>query len=389
MTILIFLLVLFVLVLVHEFGHFIMAKKTGMRVDEFGIGFPPKLFGVKKGETEYTFNLFPIGGFVKIAGEDGSEATSVASDPVRREAEDHPMSQGDEGEGGTHSKNNGGLFTEKSRWAQSLVLVAGVTMNILFAWFLFALALGIGVQTAVDEGEVTNAAELVVTEVLPDSPASEAGLPQGAVITGVYGNSGPIETLRPSSFSELTERSTGEELTVSYLYGGTEGEVVLTSETGLIDEDRERYAVGIALSMVETVSKPIHTAVYEGLLITIRSLRDITVGISGLIWDALRFKADFSQVAGPVGIVGLVGEASAFGITTLLMFTAFISLNLAIINLLPFPALDGGRLLFVIIEGIKGSPLNVRYVQVLNTIGFALLILLMVAVTYNDISRIW
>jgi regulator of sigma E protease len=106
------------------------------------------------------------------------------------------------------------------------------------------------------------------------------------------------------------------------------------------------------------------------------------------VWGAVQFKADLSQVAGPVGIVGLVGEASSFGITALLLFTAFISLNLAIINLLPFPALDGGRLLFVIIEAVKGSPINPRYVQTLNTVGFALLILLMVAVTYNDIARI-
>jgi regulator of sigma E protease len=117
-------------------------------------------------------------------------------------------------------------------------------------------------------------------------------------------------------------------------------------------------------------------------------LRDISVAISKLAWNALQFKANLSQVAGPVGIVSLVGEASSFGLTALLMFTALISLNLAIINVLPFPALDGGRLLFVIIEGIKGSPINSSYVHVLNTIGFSLLILLLAAVTWHDIARI-
>jgi len=117
-------------------------------------------------------------------------------------------------------------------------------------------------------------------------------------------------------------------------------------------------------------------------------LKDITIGISQLLWDVVHFNADFSQIAGPVGIVGLVGEASAYGMTTLLMFTAFISLNLAVINILPFPALDGGRLLIVGIEGVRRKPINPKVVGALNAVGFILLILLMVAVTWNDIARI-
>ncbi len=159
MTILLFFGVLFVLILVHEWGHFITAKKTGMRVDEFGIGFPPKLFGVKRGETEYTMNLLPIGGFVRIFGEDAAGAAESA---------DYARS-----------------FIARPKWAQAIVLVAGVTMNVLFAWFLFAIVLMVGLPTAVDEATATPEARLVVASVLPGSPADLAGVPAGAVVTSL------------------------------------------------------------------------------------------------------------------------------------------------------------------------------------------------------------
>lgn len=364
MTILTFLLVLFVLVLVHELGHFIVAKLAKMRVDEFGIGFPPKLFGVRKGETEYTFNLLPIGGFVKIFGED---AVGVEGTPESDRA-----------------------FTAKNKWAQAAVLVAGVSMNVLFAWLLFSIALGLGVQTAVDELNAGPDANLMITGIVPGSPAESAGLPHGAVLTGISAEGVTLaeHELTPSSFSAFVEEFSDEQLVVSYRYGGEELTTTLGTTEGLFPDEPSRPAVGIALSLVEIASRPFFTAITEGFTLTLTSLKNITVGISSLLYDAIRFKADFSQVAGPVGIVGLVGEASAFGITSLLMFTAFISLNLAIINLLPFPALDGGRLLFVAIEAVKGSPIKPKYVQILNTTGFALLILLMIAVTYNDILRL-
>jgi len=156
----------------------------------------------------------------------------------------------------------------------------------------------------------------------------------------------------------------------------------------VLEEAVDRHALGVALAMVEVVSKPIHVAFVDSAVQTVVALKDITIGISALLWDAVRLEADLSTVAGPVGIVGLVDDASALGFTTLLMFTAFISLNLAVINILPFPALDGGRLLFVAIEALKGSPINPRYVYALNLAGFVLLLLLMAVVTWNDIARI-
>lgn len=359
MSILIFLAVLFVLVLVHEWGHYITAKLTGMRVDEFGIGFPPKLFGIKKGETEYTFNALPIGGFVKILGED-----EVVDGPDRERS-----------------------FGGKRKWAQALVLVAGVTMNVLFAWFLFSGAYMAGVTQMVDEHSASAQARLLVTDVLPGAPADEASLARGATITAVTRGGESLTMLTPSAFSEFVAQG-GEPVEIAYTQSGELFLTQVVPETGVITADPERAAIGVALALVDEVSYPFFSAIGAGFSHTIDSTVQIAVGIVSLIRDAIIGQADLSQVAGPVGIVGLVGEASAFGFSALLMFTAFISLNLAVINLLPFPALDGGRLLFVGIEAVTGRPMPVRATQIMNTVGFALLILLMVVVTWNDIARL-
>lgn len=360
MSILIFLAVLFVLVLVHELGHFAVAKWTGMRVDEFGIGFPPKLFGIRKGETEYTFNLFPVGGFVKIYAEDG------APDGVLTE----------------------GAFVSKSKWAQAAVLVAGVTMNVLLAWVLAALVFAIGVRTSVSEAEATESAQLFVTQVLVDGPAYEAGLPAGAVVEAVQAGGDTLESLTPSAFSSFVQDHADEVHTIMYTLNDEVHTVSVTPETRVIEDRPDQAVVGIALSQIDIVKRSFSESLVEATRYVARGLKDIFLGLVGLVGGAITGEADLSQVAGPIGIVGLVGEASAYGITTLLMFTAFISLNLAVINILPFPALDGGRLVMVAIEAVKGSPIDPRSAALVNTIGFFILIFLMVAVTWNDILRL-
>ena len=362
MSILIFLGVLFLLVLVHEWGHYITAKLTGMRVDEFGIGFPPKLFGIKKGETEYTINALPIGGFVKIYGED-AEAMH---------------------ESGDYSRS----FTGKSKWAQALVLIAGVSMNIIFAWLLFSSAFMWGIEKAVDEGEASADARLIVTDILPDGPASDATLPRGVFVTAVSRSGESLESLTPSAFSEFVSRDSVTPVQIAYTKGDEFFIASIVPEAGVIKDEPTRPAIGVALTLVDRVSYPFVSAVQKGFLHTIESTKLTAIGIITLIKDAFIGQADFSQVAGPVGIVGLVGEASAFGFSALLMFTAFISINLAVINLLPFPALDGGRLLFVGIEAITRRPMPVKATQVMNTVGFFLLIGLMLVVTWNDISKL-
>lgn len=367
MSIVIFFAVLFVLILVHEWGHFIVAKKNGIRVDEFGIGFPPKLFGIKKGETEYSFNMLPVGGFVRIFGENAEDAAADA-------AAHRDISRS---------------FVAKSKWIQAAVLVAGVVMNVLFAWLLFSLVFAIGVPTAVEEQNATESAELVVSDVIDGSPAYKAGLTPGAVITGVRAGLDTDTILYPSSFSAFTEDRVGVEMEVAYKIGDTEMTATLIPEVGIIADKPDQPAVGVALALVDTVRMAPHVAVWEGLKTTVSGLGAITVGLGSLFADSVRGEADMSSIAGPVGIIGLVGDAAEFGFASLMMFTAFISLNLAIINLLPIPALDGGRLMFVAIEAIRRKAVDPVWFARVNFVGFALLMLLMVAVTVSDVSKLF
>lgn len=361
MSVIIFFAVLFVLVLVHEWGHFIVAKKTGMRVDEFAIGFPPKLFSIKRGETEYTINLLPIGGFVRIFGEN----LDTAKDTL-----DQPRS-----------------FAARPRWAQALVLVAGVTMNIILAWFLFAATFMIGVPTAVEEAAATNGAELYIAGVLPGS-ALEGEVSGGSKVTAVSSAEDTLTTLTPSAFSEYIQAHAEQAVTLEITSGKKTKTVTVTPEYGVIADDASKAAIGVSLALVETVQQPFFSALSAASVATVDGLRDISVGLYSLLRDTVHGTADFSQVAGPVGIVGMVGDAASLGITTLLTFMALISLNLAVINMLPMPALDGGRLLFVAFEAVTRRAINPVWAGRLNLVGFVLLMLLMVIVTWNDIARL-
>lgn len=365
MSIFLFLLVLFVLVLVHEWGHYITAKKTGMRVDEFAIGFPPKMFGIKKGETEYNFNLLPIGGYVKIYGENAEEAEAAQADADAHRA-----------------------FGARPKWAQALVLVAGITMNILFAWLLFTITLAVGVPTAVSEAQATPNAKLIVAGTLKNAPA-DGKLPVGSEIVQAMSGSDTLAKPTPASFSEFVTAHAPSPVTIEYKQKDALHSVVLTPTTGLVAGNPSKYIVGTSLSLVDIQKESIPTAVVEGLKMTYHGTYSIAAGLLALIRDSFIGKADFSAVAGPVGIVGMVGDAASYGLTPLLTFTAMISLNLAVINLLPFPALDGGRLVFVAIEAITKRRVPPNWTGWTNLIGFVILMILMAAVTFNDISRLF
>ncbi|OGG67310.1 hypothetical protein A3I99_03780 [Candidatus Kaiserbacteria bacterium RIFCSPLOWO2_02_FULL_45_11b] len=362
MSILIFFLVLFVLILVHEWGHFIAAKKTGMRVDEFGIGFPPKLFGVKKGETEYTFNALPIGGFVRIFGENPAALEDIDGDKAR-------------------------AFGSRPYWAQAVVLVAGVTMNVIFAWFLFLVTFMIGVPTLVEEATAGPKASLYVSAILPDSPLS-GQLPAGSSILSLTSPTSELTDPKPTTFSEFIQAQAGVPVDITYTFGDESGVVTVTPQAGLIPGNEEKVAVGVELAMVETKSYTVWGAITASLQATYSGLVNIAVGLTTLLVDSVMGTADLSQVAGPIGIVGMVGDAATFGIVALLTFTAMISLNLAVINMLPIPALDGGRLLFVVFEAITRKPINPVWMGRVNLVGFALLMLLMILVTWSDISKL-
>ncbi len=362
MSIIIFLGVLFVLVLVHEWGHYITAKWTGMRVDEFGIGFPPKVWGFKRGETTYTINALPIGGFVKILGENGSVEEVLSESDKNR------------------------TFNARPKWAQALVLIAGVTMNVIFGWLLIVSILLMGTAVQVAEDEASERATLTITNVLPESPA--AALPIGATITGAERNGTRLATLTPSAFSTFVGMSS-DPVTITYTEGNdTTASVTVSPQTGLVAESPERAIIGVQTALIEERQYSAPEAVVEASRQTIDMLSAITVGLIDLLGNVITGSADFSQVAGPVGIVEHVGEAASFGLSSLLFFTAVISFNLAVINLLPIPALDGGRLVFVAIETVTRRPINPVWSTRLNIFGFVLLMLLMVVVTYNDIIKL-
>lgn len=363
MSVIIFLLVLFLLVLVHEWGHYITAKLTGMRVDEFAIGFPPKLFGIKKGETEYTFNALPIGGFVRIFGENPDADQEESPDKSR-------------------------AFGSRPYWAQAVVLIAGVTMNVIFAWMLFTATFMVGVPTQVEEATASEQAVLYVSGVMDNSPAA-GNIPVGAEVTKLQVGEAVLDNPTPTSFSEFIKDHSSESIEVSYRFDNTDSVALVSPTTQIIPDDADKAAVGVSLVMVETQSMSILGSAAAAAKMTYDGLIGISTGLYTLIVQSVKGTADFSQVAGPIGIVGMVGDAAAFGLTTLMTFTAMISLNLAVINMLPIPALDGGRLVFVAIEAITRKPINPVWTNRVNLIGFLLLMLLMVVVTWNDIMRLF
>jgi regulator of sigma E protease len=365
MTIIIFLIVLVVLILVHEFGHFIVAKKSGVRVDEFALGFPPKIWSKKWGGTTYILNLVPFGGFVKIFGED-AHSTNLTD-------EEKSVS-----------------FVHKSKPIQAAILAAGIAFNIFFAGILIAICFMIGMPAPAGYspfGE-TRDAKVVVLAVAPDSPAATAGLVSGDEI--LFLNSGTEtlqnETLTPDNIRTLISKSEGQ---IEFMYKRGDNNAKTAFITPTSKDGEETQTIGIAMDSMGTLKLPPHTAILEGVRTTAIMTAATAVGLWDFLYNIVTFNSDFSQVSGPVGIATVVGEANTLGFVYLLSLVALISINLAIINLIPFPALDGGRLLFVLVEAITRRPIPVAFVQWTNTIGFLLLILLMIVVTGKDIMKLF
>ena len=371
MSVVIFIIILLVLVLVHEFGHFFTAKKFGIRVDEFGFGFPPKLFGKKYGETEYTFNLLPLGGFVKIFGETPDEENMNGPDAGRS-------------------------FVNKPKWQQAIVLFAGIFANFLLAWLFFSIGFMSGLPTSVGSeiaGSQLSDVNTVIVSVGSKSPAEIAGLKIGdKIISAKYSDSkGKIDTvpdINPNTFRSFVMRHGGKEIEVGYIRGKN-SEIKLVKIIPAISKTNGRPVIGISMDQIGTSKLGFFRALWEGLRLDWFMTKSTAVGLYTLIKEGIQGKGSFAAVTGPVGMVGIVGDAYQFGFVYLLSFAALISINLAIINLLPFPALDGGRLFFLLIEKIKGSPIKPKVANMANTIGFSLLILLMVIVTYHDIVKLF
>lgn len=361
MSIFLFIIILAVLILVHEFGHFITAKRAGIRVDEFGLGFPPRLWKKKIGETTYSVNAFPVGGFVKIFGENPDEESTNGKDAKRS-------------------------FVHKSKWVQAWVVGAGVIFNLLLAWVLISAGFMVGLPFSADDeryGARVQGATLTVTQVIPKSPAETAGIKSGDQILALYSGADALEDPKVSSAQKFI--ASHEELTFAYMREKKIKTVVMYPKEGLVDG---RRAIGISMDKAGILKLPIHEALYAGALTTAAFTWATLTGLLDFFKNIFIGQADFSEISGPVGIVSIVGDASELGFVSLLSLVAIISINLAVINLLPFPALDGGRLFFILIEAVKGSPIKPAITNTVNGIGFILLILLMVVVTYSDIAKI-
>jgi len=340
-TIIIGLLALSVLVFVHEFGHFITAKLSGVKIEEFGIGYPPRLLSIKRGETLYSLNAVPFGGFTKMAGEEDPKVErSLAS---------------------------------KSRGIRLLVLSAGAIMNLLLPVLLLSIA------SMVPHNMVSG--QVSIVEVAPNSPAARAGIAAGDTLLSVNGK--PIRNT--GDLHRHIQSNLGNEISVSVRSNESIEEVRLMPRW---KPPEGQGAIGIATTTLNPTltreSLPFWRAIPAGAVDSIEMFVLYKNGIISLIIGAIPV-----QMTGPVGIVQVTGEVARAGISPLLEIIAVISMAIGLTQLIPLPALDGGRIAFVLLEWARrGKRVSPRREGLVHLIGFVVLMGCMLAITYQDIIRI-
>ncbi len=353
LTIIVFIIVLGILVFVHELGHFFTARKLGIGVEEFGLGFPPRVFGFRKNGILYSINLIPIGGFVKIKGESGEHEEDSDS------------------------------FINAPIWKRSMVLLAGVFMNWTLAFVLISIGYIIGLPAMLDNSNSSaniKDPKIQIIEVYKNSGAYDAGLKVGDFIDSVDGkNFIKIEDLQ-------NYLSSKEDKKFIFTLSRNNDKINIESQARKIPEFDNKEAVGIGMVSSGIVSYPWYRAPIEGAKTTAIVSYRICEAIVGLIGDLFKGKGS-DEVSGPIGVAVFTGKAINMGWIYVLQFMALLSINLAIINILPFPALDGGRILFLIIEKIRRKKNNQKIEAIIHNIGFSLLMVLIVLVTYKDIVR--
>jgi regulator of sigma E protease len=384
MTIIIFFLVLGVLVLAHELGHFITAKRNGVGAEEFGFGFPPRLVGTYKDkngkrrwvfgnkeitaeikhreETIYSFNLLPLGGFVKITGENGVGNDTDKEDELN--------------------------FSNKSIWIRFKILVAGVTMNMILAVILFSFAFWMGLPEMFNDKNTNSSVPVTITMVTPKSPADKAGLQAGDNLKSIITEDKNIKINSIAQFQDVIKKNKGKEISISIKHPSTLKEKIV-KVTPRKNPPEGEGAVGIGLAKTRVVRYSPIESVRMGVKTTYRMAGMIFVFLGKLIASPFTHESVADDVTGPIGIAKMSGQAAKLGLAFLMQFTAMLSVNLAIINILPFPGLDGGRIFFLLIEKIKGSPISQKIEGTINTIGFFILLGLMALVVVKDIFRFW
>lgn len=427
LTVIIFIIILGILIFVHELGHFLVAKRNGVKVEEFGFGFPPRLLGIQRvyeqkrqkiseeitdihltvdsydlrsggevigaaevrkeeeidrvvlvkkwrliwrnkkieenndessgNETIYSINWIPLGGFVKILGEGGEE------------------------------KRNPHSFAAKKIWRRALILVAGVVMNILLAIFLLSLGNIIGLPTVIDDSENITVAKVQITQIEVNSPAQAAGLQIGDTAIEMLGVSGQLSDIsKVSQVQDFTDQNKGKEITLTVERVKKSVEIKITPR---INPPPGEGAMGVGLARIADISYPWYRAIWEGIVSTFSLIWLVIQALGMLLWQLISHGRVAGELTGPVGIYNLTGQAAQMGFIYLLQLTVLLTINLAIINILPFPALDGGRLLFLLIEKIKGSPVSQRVERAIHSAGFVFLIILMLLITVRDIIKIF
>lgn len=327
-----FIIIFNIMVFVHEFGHYFFARRNGIKVHEFALGMGPPIIKKQVGETLYALRALPIGGYVKMEGEDDE-----SNDPES--------------------------FSNKTPWQRFQVIVAGSVNNIILAFlalFLVPIIAGNGVITT------------TIDSVIPDSPAYIGGLEAGDKIYSV--NDQKIGIHFESSMAIDQAEGPIDFVVIR------DGEKKSLSITPKFDEEQQRKMVG----MQYLVKKDLPTIAS----FTVKQMSFFMRSVVGFIGNAIRGRASMDEVAGPVGLVNMVGETAKYGWLSLLNLLGILSLNLGIINLLPIPALDGGRLVFILFELVRGKPVPKEKEAWVHMIGMVLLLLLLGFVTYNDIAKL-
>jgi regulator of sigma E protease len=388
MTIIIFIAILLLLVLIHEAGHFFAAKISKVRVEEFAFGFPPRIFSIKKGETNYVFNALPVGGYVKIYGENGEEK------------------EGDKDKS----------FVNKSPLIKIFILSAGVIMNIVLAYILITISLYGTTNFQIDsdtneyktflkEGRIKDE-YFVIANVSDNSPAKRAGLSVGDKIHNIYINQedreGKVllyknldlekssEEITNNIVDNLNSKNSGFNDSITLVYQNIKG-IATTTIAGVygLENISDKKLVGISFVKFARVNlKPLE-AFKIGFIKTGEAISGTISGFWELFINLFKNGQISENVSGPVGIFNMVGEASNLGFDYLLLFAAVLSISLAVFNILPFPALDGGRILFVLIEWITRKKISEKWQGILNGAGFIILILLMIIVSARDLIHLF
>lgn len=356
--VLIILLVLFIfsaLVIAHEWGHFIVARRNGIRVHEFGIGFPPKLWGKKKGETLYTINLLPLGGFVRLEGED-NESKGPKS------------------------------FASKSLWVKTKVLMAGVAMNALIAYVIFVYLAATGIPQIFPfkmpsfgfvQPIQAEAPKLVIFQVGEGSAAESAGLSTGDTLVSLNGRSFTNE----SDLKAYTAEVKGQKATVVFIQAGEQKTREVT-----LGADADKGVLGVVALPQAKEKYTWYAAPFAAIGLMWQSLVATVVAFLGAIWTLISRATVAETVTGPVGVTAVFGQVVKFGLDYVLVLVASISISLAVINALPLPALDGGRLFLLVLRRI-GIPISEKQEGWVHLAGFALLIIFGIIIAISDITR--